>query len=90
MPRPALPCGHGRGRGHIPVALPSTALAHAPAKVIEGRLRLLRGLDEIRAGRMTRVRAGTWLGLALDQFLSLADTPGLAAFDYEPNSLRLA
>jgi hypothetical protein len=72
----------------IPVALPSTALAHEPAKVIEDRLRLLWALDEIRAGRMTRVRAATWLRLALDQFLSLADTHGLAAFDYEPNDVH--
>jgi hypothetical protein len=72
----------------IPVALPSAALAREPAKVIEGRLRLLWALDEIRAGRMTRVRAAAWLGLPLDELLALADTHGLPAFDYEPDDFK--
>src|SRR5579872_378729 len=48
----------------IPVALPSAAPAREPAAVIERRLRLLWALDEIRAGRTTRVRAAAWLRLS--------------------------
>jgi hypothetical protein len=69
----------------IPVALPSAALAREPAAVIQRRLRLLWALDEIRAGRTTRVRAATWLALSLDEFLAEADAHGLAAFDYDPD-----
>jgi hypothetical protein len=72
----------------IPVALPSAALAREPAKALEARLRLLWALDEIRAGRMTRVRAAGWLGLSLDEFLAFADTHGLPAFDYEPDDFK--
>jgi hypothetical protein len=72
----------------IPEVLPSTALAHEPAAGIERRLRLLWALDEIRAGRTTRVRAATWLGLPIDEFLALADTHGLAAFDYDPDDFK--
>jgi hypothetical protein len=72
----------------IPVALPSAALAHEPAPAIERRLRLLWALDEIRAGRTTRVRAAAWLSLPLDDFLALADAHGLAAFDYDPDDFK--
>jgi hypothetical protein len=72
----------------IPVALPSAALVHEPAAAIERRLRLLWALDEIRAGRTTRVRAAAWLSLPLDDFLALADAHGLAAFDYDPDDFK--
>lgn len=72
----------------IPVTLPSAALAHESAEVIERRLRLLWALDEIRAGRMTRVRAAAWLEIPLDDFLRLADAHGLAAFDYDPDDIK--
>jgi predicted HTH domain antitoxin len=72
----------------IPVALPSTALAEEPAEAIERRLRLLWALDEIRAGRATRVRAATWLGLSIDEFLKLAEAHGLPAFDYDPDDFK--
>jgi hypothetical protein len=72
----------------IHVALPSAALAHEPAAVVERRLRLLWALDEIRAGRTTRVRAAAWLALPLDEFLALADAHGLPAFDYEPDDFK--
>jgi hypothetical protein len=72
----------------VPVALPSAALARELAKALQGRLRLLWALDEIRAGRMTRVRAAAWLGLPLDEFHALADTHGLPAFDYEPDDFK--
>jgi hypothetical protein len=70
----------------ISVALPSGALAHEPVAVIERRLRLLWALDEIRAGRTTR--AAAWLGLPLDEFLTLADAHGLPVFDYDPDDFK--
>jgi hypothetical protein len=72
----------------INVVLPSAALAQEPAAVIERRLRLLWALDEIRAGRATRVGAAGWLGLPLDEFLALADAHGLPAFDYDPDDFK--
>ena len=72
----------------INVALPSAALAHEPAAGVERRLRLLWGLDEIRAGRTTRIRAAGWLGLSLDEFLGLADAHGFPAFDYDPDDFK--
>jgi predicted HTH domain antitoxin len=72
----------------IPVALPSTALAQEPAEAVERRLRLLWALDEIRAGRATRVRAAAWLGLPIDEFLALAEAHGLPAFDYDPDDFK--
>ena len=72
----------------INVALPSAALADEPAAAVERRLRLLWALDEIRAGRTTRVRAAGWLGLPLDEFLALADAHGLPAFDYDPDDFK--
>jgi hypothetical protein len=45
-------------------------------------------LDEIRAGRTTRVQAAAWLGLLLDEFLALADAHGLPAFDYDPDDFK--
>lgn len=80
--------GHGQRRRHHPVALPSEALAREPAAVIERRLRLLWALDEIRAGRVTRVRAATWLGMSLDEFLAEADAQGLTAFDHDPDDFK--
>ena len=72
----------------INVALPSVALAHESAAAIQRRLRLLWALDEIRAGRITRVRAAAWLCLPLDEFLALADAHGLPAFDYDPDDFK--
>jgi predicted HTH domain antitoxin len=72
----------------VSVALPSAALARETPDAIQRRLRLLWALDEIRAGRLTRVLAARWLGLSLDDFLASADEHGLAAFDYDADDFR--
>jgi predicted HTH domain antitoxin len=72
----------------ISVTLPSAAVAQESAAAIERRLRLLWALDEIRAGRTTRVRAAAWLGLPLDEFLALASARGLPAFDYDADDFK--
>ncbi len=72
----------------VSVALPSAALDREPPDAIQRRLRLLWALDEIRAGRLTRVPGARWLGLSLDDLLAAAGEHGLAAFDYEADDFR--
>lgn len=72
----------------VSVALPDSAIAREPTEAIERRLRLLWALDEIRAGRMTRVYAATWLAISLDELLAVAHAHGIAAFDYDPDDFR--
>ncbi len=67
----------------LSITLPDSAIAREAPAALEGRLRLLWALDEIRAGRMTRVGAAAWLGLGLDDFLARADAHGLPAMDYD-------
>ena len=54
-----------------------------PAEGLAARLKLLWALDEVRQGRMTRVRAAQVLGVGLDDFLSRAAAHGVDAIDYE-------
>jgi hypothetical protein len=44
---------------------------------------LLWALDEVRQGRLTRVRAAHLLGRGLDDFLRVASEHGLNAIDYD-------
>jgi len=52
------------------------------------RLRLLWVLDEVREGRMTRVRAAELAGLGLDAFLREAAARGVDAIDYDLDDFR--
>jgi hypothetical protein len=47
------------------------------------RLRLLLVIDEVRAGRLTRVAAAQALGMTLDDFVIEAGRHGLYAIDYD-------
>jgi predicted HTH domain antitoxin len=66
----------------VALDLPPDATAETPDELVQ-RLRLLWALDEIRQGRMTRVRAAHLLGLGLDDFLQVASEHGLHAIDYD-------
>ena len=72
----------------VTIDVPDSVLRDEPLSAIENRLRLLWALDEIRAGRMTRVGAAAWLSLSLDTFLAQADAHGLPTLDYDPDDLR--
>lgn len=72
----------------ISVSLPDAAVAREPPEALERRLRLLWALDEIRAGRLSRVGAARWLAIGLDELLALADAHGLPAFDYEAEDFK--
>ncbi|MEY4544935.1 MAG: hypothetical protein RL685_1130 [Pseudomonadota bacterium] len=52
------------------------------------RLRLLWVLDEVRQGRMTRLRAAHLVGVGLDEFLRQASSHGLDAIDYDVEDFR--
>lgn len=52
------------------------------------RLRLLWVLDEVRQGRMTRLRAAHLVGVGLDEFLRQASSRGLDAIDYDLEDFR--
>jgi hypothetical protein len=49
---------------------------------------LLWALDEVRFGRLTRLRAAGELGMGLDAFLSEAAAHGVDAIDYDLADLR--
>jgi predicted HTH domain antitoxin len=66
----------------VSVDLPPDA-EREPIEALTGRLRLLWALDEVRYGRMTRVRAAEIVGLGLDAFLSEAAARGVDAIDYD-------
>jgi predicted HTH domain antitoxin len=57
-------------------------------EALKGRLRLLWALDEVRQGRMTRVRAAEVVGLGLDAFLREAAMRGVDAIDYDLDDFR--
>ena len=67
--------------------LPPDADAESPDELIR-RLRLLWALDEVRQGRLTRVRAAHLLGLGLVDFLRVASEHGLNAIDYDLEDFR--
>lgn len=71
----------------VTLDLPPDADAESP-DVLVRRLRLLWALDEVRQGRLTRVRAAHVLGLGLDDFLRVATEHGLDAIDYDLDDFR--
>jgi predicted HTH domain antitoxin len=71
----------------VSVDLPPDA-GREPIEALTGRLRLLWALDEVRQGRMTRVRAAEVVGLGLDAFLREAATRGVDAIDYDLDDFR--
>lgn len=71
----------------VPLVLPLEADAEAPEQLVR-RLRLLWALDEVRQGRLTRLRAATQLGLSFDGFLEQASKHGLDAIDYDLDDFR--
>lgn len=71
----------------VTLDLPPDADSEGPDELVR-RLRLLWALDEVRQGRLTRVRAAHVLGLGLDEFLRLASEHGLNAIDYELDDFR--
>lgn len=75
-----------RGDVTIPVSLPADAGQEPPVELAE-RLRLLWVLDEVRLGRMTRMRAARVLHMSIDAFLREADGHGVPAIDYDPGDL---
>jgi hypothetical protein len=71
----------------VTLDLPPDAEAESPDELVR-RLRMLWALDEVRQGRLTRVRAASVLGLSLDGFLSEASKHGLDAIDYDLDDFR--
>lgn len=71
----------------VSVDLPPDA-RREPIDALAGRLRLLWVLDEVREGRMTRVRAAELAGLGLDAFLREAAARGVDAIDYDLDDFR--
>jgi len=55
---------------------------------IARRLRLLWAIDEVRQGRMTRLRGAKLLELSLDEFLRQASKHGLDAIDHDLEDFR--
>lgn len=66
----------------ITVDLPPGEESETP-EVLAARLKLLWALDEVRQGRMTRVRAAQVLGVGIDDFLAQATAHGVEAIDYD-------
>jgi predicted HTH domain antitoxin len=52
------------------------------------RLKRLWALDEVRNGRMTRLRAAKLLGMSIDDFLREAAEHGIDAIDYDLDDFR--
>jgi predicted HTH domain antitoxin len=71
----------------VTLDLPPDAEGEPPDEVAR-RLTLLWALDEVRQGRMTRLRAASIVGLGLDEFLREASRHGLDAIDYDLDDLR--
>jgi hypothetical protein len=71
----------------VTLDLPLDADAGNPDELVQ-RLRLLWALDEVRQGRLTRVRAAHLLGRGLDDFLRLAFEHGQNAIDYDLEDFR--
>ena len=71
----------------VTLDLPPDADGDSPDELAR-RLRLLWALDEVRQGRMTRVRAAHLVGLGLDDFLRQASNHGLDAIDYDVEDFR--
>jgi predicted HTH domain antitoxin len=71
----------------VTLDLPSNAEAESQDELVR-RLRLLWALDEVRQGRLTRLRAARLLGLSLDRLLLKASEHGLDAIDYDLDDFR--
>jgi predicted HTH domain antitoxin len=71
----------------VSVELPADAQRESPDALAD-RLRLLWVLDEVREGRMTRVRAAELAGLSLDALLREAAVRGIDAIDYDLDDFR--
>lgn len=71
----------------VTLDLPPDAEGESPDELAQ-RLRLLWALDEVRQGRMTRLRAANLVGVSLDEFLQQASNHGLDAIDYDVEDFR--
>ena len=71
----------------ITVDLPPDAVRE-PREALAARLRLLWVVDEVRQGRMTRVRGAQLAGLSLDAFLHEAAAHGVDAIDLDIDDFR--
>ena len=71
----------------VTLDLPPDAGGESPDDLAR-RLTLLWALDEVRQGRMTRLRAASLVGLSLDDFLRQASSHGLDAIDYDLEDFR--
>jgi predicted HTH domain antitoxin len=71
----------------ITVELPPDAVRE-PLEALAARLRLLWVLDEVRQGRVTRVRGAQIVGLDLDAFLREAAAHGVDAIDLDLEDFR--
>jgi predicted HTH domain antitoxin len=71
----------------ITIDLPPDAVRE-PREALAARLRLLWVVDEVRQGRMTRVRGAQLAGLGLDAFLCEAAAHGVDAIDLDLDDFR--
>jgi predicted HTH domain antitoxin len=71
----------------VTIDLPSDA-GSEPIEALARRLRLLWVLDEVRQGRMTRMRAAQVVGIGIDAFLQEAAAHGVDAIDYDLEDFR--
>ena len=86
----ARPAGKGYNSTEvmeITVQIPGP-LTGQPTEELASRARLLLVVDEVRAGRLTRVSAARALGMTLDQFLVEAGRHGLYAIDQDVEDFR--
>jgi hypothetical protein len=71
----------------VTLDLPPDAEGESSDELVQ-RLRLLWVLDEVRQGRMTRLRGAKLLCLGLDEFLRQAASHGLDAIDHDLEDFR--
>jgi len=66
----------------VTLDLPADAVGESTDELAR-RLALLWALDEVRQGRITRLRAAKLVGLSPDEFLRQASNHGLDAIDHD-------
>jgi len=71
----------------ITVEIPGP-LSGQPTEELATRARLLLVIDEVRAGRLTRVDAARALSMTVDDFLIEAGRHGLYAIDHDIEDFR--